>query len=295
MLPFVRFALDRHFTAVLVHDFRNDRQAEADALRLGGEKRIEDVLDVLGGDAGAAVDHRDFGHRFRRPGLDGDGSAGRGRLRGVQQQVEKNALHQVGVERNRTDLRGVVSVDGDIVMRRTVLEIRDRLVEHLRQVGGREAHLHRPREIEETRETSRFVRSTSVEMKPATSRATSFSAERLPASISAEPFDGAERISQLVRQARRELPQGRQPLGAPHGGFGFAEVLICHRQLLSGHLELARFLAGRRRQRVGQVSGHGEDDQPQEKLLLVVGGDLVTLRINVEDEREIRPATDHGE
>ena len=58
---FARFALHCYFTAVFIHDFRNDGQAQSDALRLGGEERIEDVVAVLGLDSRAAVDHRDFG------------------------------------------------------------------------------------------------------------------------------------------------------------------------------------------------------------------------------------------
>ena len=55
---FPGLALHRHLTAVFVHDLGNDGQAKPDAFGLGGEKRIEDGLQVFGLDAGAAIDHR---------------------------------------------------------------------------------------------------------------------------------------------------------------------------------------------------------------------------------------------
>ncbi len=54
-------------SAVLVHDFRHDRQTQPYATRLGGEERIEDAFPILGSDAGAAIDHVDF-HCIARPG-----------------------------------------------------------------------------------------------------------------------------------------------------------------------------------------------------------------------------------
>ena len=41
---FAGLALHWYLTAVFVHNFVDDGEAEADALRLGGEERVEDVL-----------------------------------------------------------------------------------------------------------------------------------------------------------------------------------------------------------------------------------------------------------
>ena len=53
-------AFHRDLAAVLVDDFGDDGQAQTHALRLGSEERIEDALQILGIDAGAAVDHGDL-------------------------------------------------------------------------------------------------------------------------------------------------------------------------------------------------------------------------------------------
>ena len=82
--------------------------------------------------------------------------------------------------------------------------------------------------------TSELVRSTSEEMKPAISRATSLLPSTLFASISADAFIGAERVAQLVRQPRRELAQRGQTLGPAHGGFGFLQAEVGFRQLFGG-------------------------------------------------------------
>jgi hypothetical protein len=61
--PFAERTLHRDPTAMFVQYFRNNGQAETDAIGFRSEKRIEDVLDVLGVNAGAAVDyaHLHFG------------------------------------------------------------------------------------------------------------------------------------------------------------------------------------------------------------------------------------------
>ncbi len=110
---FAGFALHCYLTAVLVHDLGNDGQAQAHALRLGGEERIEDAVELLGVDARAAVDHRDLGGAAGRPRLHRHRSAGRGGLRGVEHQVVEDPLHQLGIEGKRRDLRRVVPVDRD--------------------------------------------------------------------------------------------------------------------------------------------------------------------------------------
>ena len=63
---FSGLALHCYLTAVFVHDLRNDREPEPDALRLGREERVEDRLQVLGLDPDAAVDHGDLGDARRR-------------------------------------------------------------------------------------------------------------------------------------------------------------------------------------------------------------------------------------
>ena len=54
---FPRRALHRDAARVFLDNFRNNSQAESDALGLGGEKRIKDILHILRVDAGAAIDH----------------------------------------------------------------------------------------------------------------------------------------------------------------------------------------------------------------------------------------------
>ena len=67
------------------------------------------------------------------------------------------------------------------------------------------------------RVTSELVRSTSVEMKPGHfARHFVLRAELLVQHFGRR-LDGAQRIAQLVRQARGELAQRRQSVGAPHG------------------------------------------------------------------------------
>ncbi len=53
---FAGFALHYYLTAVFIDDFRNNGQAETDALGLGGEERVEDAVELGGFDAYAAVD-----------------------------------------------------------------------------------------------------------------------------------------------------------------------------------------------------------------------------------------------
>ena len=147
-------------------------------------------------------------HRHRAAG-------GRG-LRGVQHQVVEHALHQLGVEGKRRNLGRIVPVDRD--PRRLAFHQRDGAVEHLAEVGALRPNLQRTRELEEAGD-QRIGAVHLVEMKPATSRATSFSALRLLLSISADALIVPERIAQLVRQPRRELPERGQPVGPAHRLF----------------------------------------------------------------------------
>ena len=74
---FARLALHCYLTAVFVDDLGDDRQAQADAFRLGGEERIEDVFMCFGLDARAAVDHGDFRGASAGARLHRDGAARR--------------------------------------------------------------------------------------------------------------------------------------------------------------------------------------------------------------------------
>ena len=53
-------AFDGHCTAVFVDDLRYDCQPESDAVRLGREEGVEDVLNIVRLDSGAAVDYSNF-------------------------------------------------------------------------------------------------------------------------------------------------------------------------------------------------------------------------------------------
>src|SRR5262245_17865235 len=57
------WAVRAELPAVLLHDLVADGEAEPGALahRLGGEERVEDIADDVGGDPGSRVPHRQHG------------------------------------------------------------------------------------------------------------------------------------------------------------------------------------------------------------------------------------------
>ncbi len=99
-------------------------------------------------------------------------------------------------------------------------------------------------------------RSTSAAMKPAISRATSFSAATLRASISADALDGAQWIAQLVRQPGRKLSQRRQPVRPADCLLGLLDLLVGVGKLLGRELVFSRLGAQFFGQDVGEVANH---------------------------------------
>src|SRR5579885_1259985 len=112
--PFAGGAVHANRAAVLIDDFGTDREAEADSVGFRREERIENHLEVLGIDAGAAVDHGDFDLIRRAARFHGDDPAGRARLSGVRDQVENYALHQFRIEWNRRDIGRIIFVNRDV-------------------------------------------------------------------------------------------------------------------------------------------------------------------------------------
>ena len=95
-----------------------------------------------------------------------------------------------------------------------VLHFGHSLVDHLADLGfsSRSAS---GRAKSRKRVTSALVRSTSLEMNPASSCDTALSAFDVLQQHLGRSFDRAQRIPNLVRQARRKLAQRGQPLVAP--------------------------------------------------------------------------------
>jgi len=85
--------------AMLLNDTVSHREAEAGALAhsLGGEERIVDAVQVLGGDADSRIGHFGPGSRAFRPGAHFEGTAGRHGVAGIQEEVEKHLLKLAGV------------------------------------------------------------------------------------------------------------------------------------------------------------------------------------------------------
>ena len=121
--PQFRAHLDR--APVVAGDAQAGRQAEAGAVDLGGEERVEDAGQPGGRDAVAAVAHeplhvvagaqrRDLARPEQAPPhLDFDGAAARHRLAGVDQEVAQDLeqLHRIGLDRADVVVRGQFAAD----------------------------------------------------------------------------------------------------------------------------------------------------------------------------------------
>src|SRR4051794_39988387 len=83
---------------MLIDDFRHDRESETDTAGLRGEKRIEDVLDILLSDTAATVDDAYLRDVLKQSSFRRHCAIRRGRLRRVQQQVIEHALHEFAVD-----------------------------------------------------------------------------------------------------------------------------------------------------------------------------------------------------
>src|ERR1017187_397798 len=86
-------------TTVFLNDSVCHRQPQSGALArgLGGEERVVDAVQMLGGDACSAVGHFDMRVRAFLPGADLDRPAGAHGVARVEDQVEKHLLQLAGV------------------------------------------------------------------------------------------------------------------------------------------------------------------------------------------------------
>src|SRR5579871_1297604 len=118
--PLAGDAAEGDLAAVVANDACGDGEAQSRpfAAFLGGEERIEDRQEVLGGDPGAVVPHLDAD---ALPGLDGlrgylDLAALARGVAGVEQQVDEHLLKLVGVGRQGGKIRGDVDGDAEILL-----------------------------------------------------------------------------------------------------------------------------------------------------------------------------------
>src|SRR5467141_474297 len=93
-----RGAADVDLAAVLLDDPVDEGESEPGPLRLGGEERLEDVGQVVGPDAFAAVGHRDFQAVTNDLGRDAELAALRHRLEGIQAEVPQHLPELLGVD-----------------------------------------------------------------------------------------------------------------------------------------------------------------------------------------------------
>src|SRR5262249_7842989 len=86
------------FSSVLLNDAIADGKAQSGAspARFGGEKGIEDAMDVIARNAGTGICHFDFHAAVVRCCSDFQHSAARHRVARVQEQIQKYLLELVG-------------------------------------------------------------------------------------------------------------------------------------------------------------------------------------------------------
>ena len=131
--------------AVRLDDRARDRQAHAHAVRLGGEKRIEDVRERVGGDAGAGVAHGDLDD-LRAVALDPRGHADASilqaraveRVHAVENEVEQHLLKMHAVAAHGRQIARHVHVQLHLPRRR--IDPHER-----RDVAHERAHVEPPR------------------------------------------------------------------------------------------------------------------------------------------------------
>ncbi len=144
---------------MFIDDFGDDGEAESGAARFGGEERIEDGFDAIGRDAGAMIDDAHLGFDVLGAGWIGDkggfdahgGGRWRG-LNGVQEQVDKDALEQFGIEGEADGIGGGLKVDGDLAGLGVALCGADSGGDHGEEIGWGAPQFERAREIKEARD-----------------------------------------------------------------------------------------------------------------------------------------------
>ena len=117
-----------------LNDGARNRQAHAHSIRLGCEKRIEDVREFLGGNAVPGVAHRDFdGSRGIHPRAHGDAPIPRAgpvqRVDAIKDEVEEDLLEMHAITAHRWQIRrqiyGQLHVPGRRVRLRELGDIAD--------------------------------------------------------------------------------------------------------------------------------------------------------------------------
>src|ERR1035438_10422605 len=136
--------LDMNLSSMFLDDAVRDGQAKPGAAAVtrlwrgfGGEKGIVDALEVLGCDAGARVVYHCGDAVFLPIGERGHAQAASA-LHGffcVQQQVEKYLLQLAGIAVDRRQFMGQIKIDDDLSGLELVFEQRERIADHLVQIG----------------------------------------------------------------------------------------------------------------------------------------------------------------
>src|SRR4029079_5110971 len=98
-------------------DLAHDRQTEARAAGLGGEKRIEQPDDVRLGDSAPGVDHFDDDSIDRGPRCDSQLPASRGGIDGIDDQVDEYLLELLPIPQNGWQWIAALPREGDATLR----------------------------------------------------------------------------------------------------------------------------------------------------------------------------------
>ena len=212
-----RIVFDQQPAAVSLDDGAADREPHAQTVRLRGEERLEDAVDVVRGDALARVVHGQLDVRRRRdhrPHGDPSGRPTGGRGDGVGEQVQDHLLDLHVIAKGDRQRRRREELDGDAVEQGVVRDeadrVRDQVIERYRQpheVGLLEQpprtadHLGRPPVVaDDVLETGPEL--AQVRLQPG----------QQPAPCLGVGEDRRQRLGQLVRERRRQLAHARNPV-----------------------------------------------------------------------------------
>ena len=109
--PASDLALELNAAAMGADDALNDHQAQAGAFLLGGEKGVEDAVELFLGDAAAGVGHADPDAVSAFTRLEGEGAAFAHGLHGVFDEIDQHLLDLGGVKRRQGQLAGQARFD----------------------------------------------------------------------------------------------------------------------------------------------------------------------------------------
>ena len=237
--PLSRLALHQDPPAVFVNDLRHNRQPQPHPARLRRKKRIENTLAMLRRNSRTPVNHRDFNEPIHRPRLHRNRTARRTRLRRIPQQVIKDPLHPLPVQRHRPQRRIVIFINAHIRPVRRTLILRHRPVDHFMHIRHRRLQRQRPRKLQKPRHQRvrpvHLARDVLRHLPPNPS----IVFRNFLQHLRRHP-NRSQRIPQLVRQPSRQLAQRRQPLGPPHRRLRLHQLLIRPCQFLRRLLALPR-------------------------------------------------------